>query len=285
LKFVLLREAHLVQSELFSFSTAAYLLGLLSSSALLLIGSLRVFYMIAEKSDDVAFQKQRAFSIFAMAALVCNLLFAVLWQGSDVERFAPSMPFVLLFFFQQTGKMWLLTRLFVVLFMLSNVLVVPLGKYSSDTGDNRWLLRGLAARLQKNDLVILSGQRLGAKVWAPLVYFKGLDVFHVLYEAQQQGAEEVLRALEAKIDTQSRRGFRTFFPLALLDPDRAATTLLQSQREYSNIPFGDIAHALDTLQRSCVPPECVTEQFEVAGIMFVQIERQSLDPSGDEVLP
>lgn len=151
----------------------------------------------------------------AVAALLPVAGFAMLWQGSDVERFALALPFVAIAMVDLHGRSRSRTSFagslvtsVVVCVGASNVLTLNAPALASGGG----LVWNLGARardvLPARSVLVVTGQDLGPAIWAPTMYFHDLDVVSVLYEGQIGGAAGWQERLAEHVERAERHGGR-----------------------------------------------------------------------------
>ena len=153
--------------------------------------------------------------IVAASAFLPVLLFAVLWQGSDVERFCLALPLIsiLLGIMPQSGNSstagW---RKRAALYALPVFLLITnlLSNNIPALADRGGIVTSLGERaltqLKPGDLLVLHGQDLGPRVWAPTIYFSDLKVHSVLYDFQTNGLAGWEARLTEAIDLQLCHG-------------------------------------------------------------------------------
>lgn len=121
-------------------------------------------------------------------ALLPNTLFAMMWQGSDIERFLPTIPFIILVIVRLYGEVpdkVLSRRLHVLHLVLIGQIsgflffvFIPGMVRSQQVLDLSSELHATAAPR----LTILDGRDFPAPFWAPLSWFGATEVLHLGYE-------------------------------------------------------------------------------------------------------
>lgn len=177
---------------------ASYALPLLALSIFLLVltkALLRTLLVFGRSRGEL----KNVFPIvLSGVALVPVALFAVGWNGSDVERFCLALPFVSIAIIFALGDGGL--AIFLPCFLLSvnlGTLTIPTLK---DKGGIVTLLGKTAEEhVSKGSLIILTGQNLGPTVWVPAMYFNGMRVYSVSFDVLMRGADGWRDRLSAAI--------------------------------------------------------------------------------------
>ncbi|RMG41684.1 MAG: hypothetical protein D6719_07965 [Candidatus Dadabacteria bacterium] len=153
----------------------------------------------------------------ALVSLIPVTAFSILWQGSDIERFSPLLPFVAvtivaglsevpLFFSLGFNRSKNFIPALAILIGCFNFVTIS----ASYTFGERGIMRRLMAEAEKhmpaNSLVVLHGQSLGPSVWAPLEYFSNIKSFSVLYDIQTVGVKGWDKRLEHEIEKTLKSG-------------------------------------------------------------------------------
>ncbi|MCB0334503.1 MAG: hypothetical protein KDD55_13450, partial [Bdellovibrionales bacterium] len=152
---------------------------------------------------------QKKYAIASLLLLLSYFLFALLWQGSDVERFSLVLPTtIVLIFLPQYSKNSLGLRtilpLFLFLFHFSTRILPPL---LSLDGTPRELAIISQSHLAPESLIVLHGQRFPASLWAPAHYFSGNTFYNLQYDSQSHGKDGWKDRLKASIhETLKNRG-------------------------------------------------------------------------------
>ncbi len=152
---------------------------------------------------------QKLYSIFALALAIPILAFAVLWQGSDVERFSQLLPSTLILLFlpyaslTTTKAVPVLIPLILAAFHLSTRILPPL---ISLVGTPAELAMISKAHLAPQSLVVVHGQRYPASLWAPAQYMSGHTFYNLQYDSQTNGKREWKERLRSEIKKTLKRG-------------------------------------------------------------------------------
>ncbi len=199
--------------------TASLLLNAPAVSILLIFLLLGLFGILRRfRANDA---RTARIAAIGLTAVVPVSAFAILWKGSDVERFSLALPFLAVALVhgladlrtpprRQRGRIRSLSLPWTLAILAGvwnlGTFVVP----SLATGGGATMALGRAARehLREKDLVVVTGQALGADVLSSTVYFYGLDVYSVSYDVQQEGPagwqERLQRALCGAVRRRAR---------------------------------------------------------------------------------
>ena len=184
-----------MRGEFFLFG--ALLLLFASLLAVALLGCVRIYRR----------ERQRAITLLllSLSTLTPVALFAMVWQGSDVERFCLSIPFLSICVSAGAGALsGKRHHSFFEIMIPSLLLICNLSTLIAPTLLTRGGLvtalgRESRLHLDAGDLLILTGQDLGPRVWAPTTYFTGLEVFSILYDVQTSGSDGWKERLTARL--------------------------------------------------------------------------------------
>lgn len=129
------------------------------------------------------------------AAVVPVAGFAVLWQGSDVERFSGCLPFatvaIALGLHSWSGRAgrWGAEWLMALTLLVGNSLTLIVPTLARGGGLAMELARAADHSMPAHSLLVVTGGDLGAGVWGPAAYFSRVDIYSLDFDAQRNGAE------------------------------------------------------------------------------------------------
>jgi hypothetical protein len=188
-------------------------------------GSLFVLLVLGGVYGSVISERTRHSRLILITVLLLFPvgLFASLWQGSDVERFCLSLPFVALFLCygldaslsrSRLSLPWSLVGVSIIgganLLSLVTPAVAEKGGFPMHFG--------VAARivLPEHSLVVVTGQRFGPVVEAPSSYFYNVELFNIQRDCVEFGIngwqdrlrERIRRAFERNGELAALKGLR-----------------------------------------------------------------------------
>ncbi len=128
--------------------------------------------------------------ILVISASAPVFLFAVLWQGSDIERFCLAMPFIAIAFsaFVHSSSLTKISRVWLLLFCFLNMAQLRFPERFGRENLIQDFISATRTHAKAGDFLVVTGQRIGHSVWAPIEYFSGVKVFSVLYDVQTRGS-------------------------------------------------------------------------------------------------
>lgn len=200
---------------------------------------------------------------FASAIFLPVFGFAILWQGSDIERFCLALPILALLISyaaesdaQSWSRRWLLPGFIAVVNL--GLLIVPM-LYTS--GGLVTQLGAVAKeKMGSNVLLVLTGQELGPRVWSSTIYLHSIDVHSVIYDVQSFGEE----GWDRRLDRSIRKKFCSAGHVAVLkDLLGVAVTRGLSSKEFPIPTFEQTKAALSAWS--------VGAEWQVGKFTFVEI--------------
>jgi hypothetical protein len=161
--------------------------------------------------------------IASIVAIAANLLFAALWQGTDLERYFPSLPFQMLLFaltLQQAAHTWRAAAVLIIalgFIAWINWQAAFLRVFSSHSYRQVWLsqLHGVATG---RDLLVVLGQNKSVIVAPHDAQMPAIDYLDTVI--QERGAGWKAAELQ-KIETTLQHGGRVFLGDSLFGSDSA----------------------------------------------------------------
>ena len=140
----------------------------------------------------------------------------VSWFDSDVERFSLALPLMTLSLIMtlaafDDGTTFLrrfLPLTFAVFLLVANFVTFSLPALLSSGGLVGQLSEAAIASLPRRSLIVVTGQYLGGRTWAPVAYFTGMEVHSILLDVQSNGAPGWEGRLQESIDQALRENGR-----------------------------------------------------------------------------
>jgi len=193
------QEAHLARFALPIGTLLMFLVGI----ALGKIGLLKTLKKISDEA--------RLLLMLTTVNFICVTAFAISWQGSDIERFCLAIPlcsisicYGLSQFRSSSEKFlpWAMAGFVTIANLSMNIAPMQI----SHGGIAMGLGQAARASMPEGSLIVLSGQALGASIWAPTMYFYNLQVHSLLYDVQNNDPEGWQKRLLDKVNQTLAQG-------------------------------------------------------------------------------
>lgn len=243
---------------------------------LLLIGlvilSTVCFFRIARVWSQLPFV-QKKFIIATLASFIPVFIFASLWQGSDIERFSPILPLLVilpvLVLGTQTDSSEIKFRFlkcaptfFAILLATYNTYII-LGPYHTERTETITSIgESLLDPNSSEALLVTTGQKIGPHLWGPLHYFYSIRPYSILYDVQTRGLSSWQLRLRAELRDAVDKNLPVFVS-APLYYDRPVSQL-KLDPKYPEPKIEEIRKMFTHWQ--------VVEKVELSSLTFLRLE-------------
>lgn len=178
--------------------------------------------------------------LVATTATLPLAFFAIIWNGSDVERYCLSLPLTSLVLIRGLSSVRSSCLVIPLSLALLNFSTLNLPALQSGGGIVMSLGRDSRAFLPEHSLLVVTGQRLGPTVWVPALYYYGLRVHSISFDVLTRGVDGWDTRLDRAIEESSSRGGKVaILSDLLLEPTPGGIGL--EENEYPRPTFKEIA--------------------------------------------
>jgi len=217
--------------------------------------------------------KQRVFIFGVFCALLPLFAFGMLWQGSDIERFSPVVPLLMLSvaliverFFQDQKPNFILMLIFASMLPIYHLFIL-LGPYHQQrTVFIHDLGNLLPEDESSNVLLVTTGQAIGPHLWGPLHYYYPVRIHSILYDVQINGVNDWDLRLRAELRQALSSSERIVVSTPLINP--TDPTALRLDPEYPVPTLRDIREVTSDWESG--------DQFRVSRFEFSEIHHRGL---------